>query len=208
MITEKHFDGQSNITAEGGTKSHLGQILVALIKDVTTIAGIAGIADIASADMDTVTATDASDLASLQALANEIKGDYNGGVTLSNEIRTALVPLSTVDISSAAAVQVTLSDATDEPTAVALVNAEKSRYNVLSTLLNEIKADLNTEGTVTISAADTAAEATADATDEASAITLANSLKANVNIAATLVNEIKSDLNAVPKLPLIASGLE
>lgn len=208
MIGEKHFDGGSNLApGQGGGQSHLAVLVRALISDILTILGIAGIATITAASATAVTAAAATDLATTVALANDEKAKYNVMVTLANAIRTPVDALSTIVISAVAAVASSVAAASDLPTSIALLNDLKAKYNVLAPLLTELKADLNAEGTVTISAADAVVTVVANASDLTTAEALADDLKLQMNIAVTLANELKTDLNAVPKKLSTADAL-
>lgn len=208
MLGENTFAGGANVQPGQGTgEKHLAEILLSVKADVQETAGIKGLALITAAAASPVAAADATDLATLLTLANEEKSDWNVMVTLLNEVKTLLNPLKKFDIVATSAVATTLANATDEATAVALVNDLKAKYNVGVTLVNEIKTELNTSGEVVISAANAVAEATANATNEATAITLANALKASLNVMVTLANEIRTDVNAIPRITLEVNSI-
>lgn len=206
LIPEKHFDGGSNLQSDGG-KAHLADILRAVQEDLVASLGIKGVQAITLDDADSIAAANASDLATSLTLGNELKLDYNGMAALSNDIREKLGPVQEVDIAAAAASLVTLADATDLASVILLSNDLKAKYNGLVALLNEMRTDLNSEGTVTIVAAVAVVTAIADATDQGEANTLLNDIKAKYAVALTLVNEMKTDLNAAAKIVLSTRSL-
>lgn len=201
MFNQNHFDGGANLNAGHGEK-HLGRILQAVYNDLIKLGGIRVIEDVSVADAVAVASANASDEATLVTLVNEEKASYNGLAALANNIKLVLSPLAVLEISEPNAVASSVVDATNTATAITLVNDLKVKYNVAAALLNEIKAELNEDGTVDVSSGDAVVEATADASDEATAITLANALKTKMNGAITLANEIKADLNGIEKVAL------
>ncbi len=206
LIPKKHFDGGSNVQGDSG-KADLATILRAFQDDLVASLGIKGIQTITLDDADAITAADSSDLATSITLGTELKLDYNGMAALSNDVREKLIPVQEVVIVAPAASAVTLADPIDLATSIAMGNDIKAKYNVLVALLNEIKADLNTEGTVAIAAADAAVTAVADATDQGELDTLLNDIKAKYAAALTLINEVKTDLNAADKVVLSSRSL-
>jgi len=202
-----HFAGGANLQPDQASGPDLAQILIALKNDVVSVAGIAGLVNIAATDVTIVSAADASDLSTLIALATQLRTSYNQLVTLLNEAKAKLDPLNQIVISAANAVATAIAVPIDLPTSLTLINDIKAKYNVLYLLGNELKADLNTQGTISIAAADLVIEATANATDQTTAQTLANAEKVKLNASRTLANEIKTDFNAVPKVPLLVLSL-
>lgn len=202
LMSKDHFEGGKHVQNDGGTGKDLASFLRAIQNDLVAILGIKGVQTITVASATTIASADATNLATLLTLVNETKESYNEVAALANDVYDRLVPVQEVDIVAAKASLVTLLNASDLATAVALANDIKAKYNASVALLNELKGDLNTEATVTIVAADSAVTAVANATNEATAITLTNDLKAKINVAVTLINEIKSDLNAAPKTAL------
>lgn len=207
LVSKDHFDGGRNVQKGDGLPADLALIVRAVQKDLVSVLGIKGVQTISIADPAVVANVDATDLPTLLALVNEEKASYNGIAYLANDVASRLGPVQEVDITSPNASVESLADAIDEATAIALANDIKAKYSASVALLNEIKADLNTEATVTIAAADAVVEATADATDLATALTLVNALKIKVNVAITLITEIKTDLNAAAKIVLESLAL-
>lgn len=205
MFPQNHFDGGKNITAEN--PKHLALILQKVMNDLLKLAGIKSLPEIVVADASPVAAANASDEATLVTLVNEEKSDYNGIVALLNDMKAKLAPLVYLEITAANGVASSVVDATNTATAITLVNDLKAKYNVAYLLGNQIKAELNESGEVEIAAADAVVEATANASDEATAIALANALKAKLNTLVTLSNEIKTDLNAIEKVELESLAL-
>jgi hypothetical protein len=82
-------------------------------------------------------------------------------------------------------------------------------FGSLRSIVNDIKAALNTEGTVTISATSCGATAgIADASDQATLNSLMNELKDEIDLAVTLLVEVKTDTNAdTTKITLESWGL-
>lgn len=206
MFNPNHFDGGSNLNAGHGSK-HLGLIILALLNDLVKVLGIKGILNIATADSVAVASADSTDEPTLVVLVNEEKASYNGIVALANSIKTTLSPLTILAITEPVAVASSVVDATNTATAITLVNDLKAKYNAAYLLLNQIKAELNVDGTVAIAAANLVVEATVNATDLATAIALSNALKVKLNAAVTLANEVKADLNAVEKVVLESTAL-
>lgn len=206
LVPENHFEGHKNLSPEVKGKS-LVDILKAIQNDLVATLGIKGVQTITLDDPAAVASADASDEATLVTLANEEKASYNSLSALVNDVCEKLEPVQEVDIVSPKSEASTSADASTTATAITLLNEIKAKYNVLATLANEIKSDLNTEATVTIAATDAATEASADASDEATAITLANSLKTNINAGITLGVEFKTDLNAADKVILESRSL-
>ncbi|GAB1376786.1 hypothetical protein MASR1M48_16380 [Lactococcus petauri] len=206
MFNPNHFDGGSNLNAGHGSK-HLGIIILALLNDLVKVLGIKGILNISTADSVAVASADSTDEPTLVVLVNEEKGSYNGIAALANSIKTTLSPLTILAISEPAALVSSVANATNTATAITLVNDLKAKYNAAYLLLNQIKAELNVDGTVVIAAANLVVEATVNASDLATAIALSNALKVKLNAAVTLANEIKSDLNGVEKVVLESTAL-
>lgn len=206
LIPEKHFDGGGNLQKDSG-KADLATILIAMQEDFVASLGIKGVQVITLDDADAIAAADATDLATSLTLANELKLDYNGMAALSNDVREKLVPVQEVPIAAPAASLVTLADAIDLPTVLLLANDLKAKYNALAVLLTEIKDDLNTESTVTIVAADAVVTVVIDATDQTEANALLIDIKVQYAIALTLINEVKTDLNAALKITLATRSL-
>lgn len=201
-IGKDHFHGGQNQQPGGqrGSEATAAGLLGALQADARNIAGLRGLPALVSIATTAVTSADASDQATLNTLLNEQKADFNLLTTLANEQRGNLHKLGqfAVALAAAEALPVGKPAAIDLATSVVLVNELKAKYNsYLRPLANELKADLNTDGTIAIAAPDAAAEASADATDLATAITLANSLKTNINAARTLLEEVRTDYDAV-----------
>lgn len=206
LIPEKHFDGGGNLQKDGG-KADLATILRAMQNDFVASLGIKGVQTITLDDADASTEANASDLATSLTLANELKGDYNGASALANDISAKLGPVQEVDIVAPNSALVLSPTAIDLPTVIVMANDLKVKYNVLVALLNEMRTDLNSEGTITIVAPVAVVTAVADASDQGTANALLTDIKAKYNVAVTLVNEMKTDLNAAVKIELASRSL-
>lgn len=200
LVPAEHFSGQAHVSPE--TKPDLATIIRALQNDLVKVLGIKGVQEITTADAVAIAGADATDEATSITLANEDKATYNQVVALFNDVKGKLAPVQEVDITSPDAEIEASIDASDAASSYTLLNSMKAKYNAAIALGNEMKAKLNSEGTITIAAADLTVAGVGDATDEPTAVALANALKTKVNEAVLMANEFKTDLNAAPKTVL------